>query len=152
MATKRKAKTKTKAKATRKRTKAVRKKPVKKAAARRASAKKAGRTAKSARQRARTAVIRPLPASARPAPPGERLGVVTHYFDHLSVAVVRLESGSLRVGDVIHFQGHTTDFRQTVESLEVDHAPVNEVGPNDDFGLKVAERVREHDAVYKVRP
>ena len=51
----------------------------------------------------------------------------------------------MRVGDVIHILGQTTDFTQRVESLEVDHKPVLEVGPNDDFGLKVSERAREHD-------
>jgi hypothetical protein len=57
----------------------------------------------------------------------------------------------LRVGDVIHICGHTTDFSQKVESLEVNHAPAAEVGPNDDFGLKVVEHAREHDVVFKVR-
>jgi hypothetical protein len=55
----------------------------------------------------------------------------------------------LRVGDVIHIRGHTTDFIQKVESLEVNHAPLTEVGPNEEFGLKVVEHVREHDAVFK---
>jgi putative protease len=65
---------------------------------------------------------------------------------------MQLEPGTaLRVGDVIHIRGHTTDFSQRVESLEVNHAPVTEVGPNDDFGLKVIEHAREHDIVYKVR-
>ena len=77
---------------------------------------------------------------------------MTHYYSHLSVATLRIESGTLRVGDVIHIRGHTTDFSQRVESLEVDHAQVAEVRPHDDFGLKVAEHVREHDVVYKVRP
>jgi len=54
-------------------------------------------------------------------------------------------------GDVIHIRGHTSDFTQKVESLEVNHAPVTEVGPDDDFGLKVVEHAREHDKVYKVR-
>jgi hypothetical protein len=45
---------------------------------------------------------------AQPAPPGERIGVVSHYYSHLSVATLRLESGTLRVGDVIHIRGHTT--------------------------------------------
>jgi len=75
---------------------------------------------------------------------------VTHYYNHLSVAILRLESGALRVGDMIHIRGHTTDFSQRVESLEMDHAPATEVGPNDDFGLKVEEHVREHDVVYKL--
>lgn len=57
----------------------------------------------------------------------------------------------LHVGDAIHIRGHTTDFGQKVKSLEVNHAPVTEVGPNDDFGLKVVEHVREHDIMFKVR-
>jgi len=51
----------------------------------------------------------------------------------------------------IHIRGHTTDFSQKVQSLEVNHTPVTEVGPNDDFGLKVVEHVREHGVVFKVR-
>ena len=78
--------------------------------------------------------------------------MVTHYYGHLSVAVVKLEPGTtLRVGDNIHVKGHTTDFSQPVESLQVAHAPVSEVGPNDDFGLKVKDHVREHDVVYRVK-
>jgi len=84
------------------------------------------------------------------APPGERIGVVTHYFSHLAVAVVKLESARLRVGDTIHIRGHTTDFKQRVDSLQVSHAAVQEVGPGDDFGLKVREHARENDIVYKV--
>ena len=95
------------------------------------------------------------PTSSRPPQPApweQRIGAVTHYYSHLSVASMRLEPGAtLHVGDVIHIRGHTTDFTQKVESLEVDHAPVTEVGPNDDFGLKLIEHAREHDAVFKVR-
>lgn len=98
------------------------------------------------------AAVKPAPrVPAQPAPPGERIGVVTHYFSHLSVATLRLESGRLRVGDTIRFRGHTTDLMQKVESLEVNHAAVTEVGPKDDFGLKVIGHVREHDVVYKVQ-
>ena len=52
---------------------------------------------------------------------------------------------------MIHICGHATDFSQKVESLEVNHAPVTEVGPNAEFGLKVVEHAREHDVVFKVR-
>ena len=96
----------------------------------------------------------PKPESppAEAPPPGERLGVVTHYFGHLSVAVVKLDLGAtLRVGDNIHVKGHTSDFSQRVESLQVGHAPVQEVGADDDFGLKVIEHAREHDIVYRVK-
>jgi len=135
----------------------IRKKAAKKAPPRRAAHTKAKSTAKVA--------VKPTPVSRRPEvvkPPQsrpaqptaaeQRTGVVTHYYSHLSVVAIQLEPGiTLRVGDVIHIRGHTTDFTQKVESLEVDHAPVTEVGPNDDFGLKVVEHAREHDTVYKVR-
>lgn len=153
MATRKKAKAKAKRRkaparkpAARRKTARAGKKPAKKAPARRAPARKAKPAARPA------AKPRPAGPPAQPAPPGERIGVVTHYFSHLSVAVVKLDSGTLRVGDTIHVRGHTSDFRQRVESLEVDHAPVTEVGPRDDFGLKMIEHAREHDVVYKVRP
>ncbi len=94
---------------------------------------------------------KPAPASPpeRPAP-GVRIGIVTHYYGSPMVAIVKLESGTLRVGDRIHFRGHTSDFSQRVESLQVEHAAVNEVGPNDDFGIKVVQHAREHDVVYKL--
>jgi Elongation factor Tu domain 2 len=139
MATKKKAKGKTKSK--RKKTSVSK---AAKAPRRKASPKKA-RRAKAA-SKSKQAL-----SPARPAPQGKRIGVVTHYFGHVSVAIVRLESGTLRVGDMIHIQGHTTDFKQKVESLQVDHLPATEVGPKDDFGLKVAEHVREHDVVFKVK-
>ena len=96
----------------------------------------------------------PKPAAAPPAPklPGERIGVVTHYYGHLAVAVVKLDPGTtLRVGDNIHIKGHTSDFGQRVDSLQIGHASVQEVGPNDDFGMKVADHAREHDVVYRVK-
>ena len=163
MATRKKAKSKTKATrkkprvtkaATRRKTKTARKKPVKKAPVRRASPKKARPTAKAAAAIQPTSVSPVPPAATPPAKPTsreERIGVVTHYSGHLPVATMRLESGTLCVGDVIHIHGHSTDFSQRVESLEVNHAPATEVGPNDDFGLKVVDHAREHDVVYKVR-
>ncbi|MGH8721170.1 MAG: hypothetical protein ACREU4_04265 [Burkholderiales bacterium] len=79
-----------------------------------------------------------------------RIGVVTHFYGAPSVAIVKLETGTLRIGDTIHIQGHTTDFSQRVDSQQVEHAAVNEVGPDDDFGVRVDQHVREHDVVYKV--
>ena len=80
----------------------------------------------------------------------ERVGIVTHYFTHLSVAIVQLDSGMLREGDVIHIKGHTSDFKQRVESMEVEHVHVSEVLAGQSFGLRVKEHAREHDVVYKV--
>ncbi len=167
MPTRKKAKGKTKAKrkksrlskaTTRRKTAAAKKKPAKKALVRRSLPKKATPIANAAAKPrpasspAQPAAATPPSLPAQPASPGERIGVVTHYYSHLSVATLRLESGTLRVGDVIRIRGHTTDFSQKVESIEVNHAPATEVEPNDDFGLKVVGHVREHDVVYKVRP
>ena len=148
--------------AARKKAKAKRRKaPAKRPAARRKTAKVGKKLAKKApvrraplkkaRPAARRAAAKPVQVSlAAMPPPGERIGVVTHYFSHLAVAVVKLEGATLRVGDTIHIRGHTTDFEQRVDSIQVNHADVQEVGPNDDFGLKVREHAREHDVVYKV--
>ena len=139
-------------------TSAIRKKATRKALLERVSAKKATKSPKgsakpgSVRPQPQADAVRPPPRRPQPVPAEQRIGVVTHYYSHLSVATMRLEPGTtLRVGDVIHVLGHTTDFNQSVESLEVDHKPVLEVGPNDDFGLKVAQHAREHDDVFKVR-
>jgi len=151
MATKKKAKTKTKKK--KKATSARKAAGVKKAAPKKAAAKKKtkARAAPKAKPVAARAPAMPKPA-APVAPPGmERIGIVTHYYNHLSVAIVQLETGSLRVGDVIHIKGHTSDFSQPVESLEIDHVHVNEARPGQSFGLRVKEHAREHDVVYKAK-
>ncbi len=157
MATRKKAKARTKrrkvaAKRPALRRKSVKRarKPVRKAPARRVAPKAAKR--KVARPKvARPKALRPQPPAApERAAPGERIGVVTHFYGEPSVAIVKLETGSLRVGDTIHIQGHTTDFSQRGDSLQVEHAPVDEVGPDDDFGVRVDQHVREHDVVYKV--
>ena len=75
---------------------------------------------------------------------------MSHYFSHLFVAALLMESGTLRVGDTIRIKGHTTDFTQRVESLQIEHAPVSEVRAGQEFGMKVIDHAREHDVVYKV--
>jgi hypothetical protein len=136
----------------------ARKPAARKPAARRKQARPAGKPARKTPPRsagpraAKPAPARPAPALAQPSPPGERIGIVTHYFSHLAVAVLKLDPGArLRVGDNIRIQGHTTDFSQRIESLQVKHAPVTEVGPRDDFGLKVLEHARENDIVYRIK-
>jgi hypothetical protein len=146
MATRKKAKAKLKRRKVAAKRPAVRRKSVRKAPARRAAPKAVRRKA------ARPKAIRPRKpvASIVPAAPGERIGIVTHFYGEPSVAIIKLESGSRRVGDTIHIRGHTTDFSQRVDSLQVEHAPVEAVGPDDDFGVRVDQHVRGHDVVYKV--
>lgn len=80
---------------------------------------------------------------------GKRVGMVTHYFDHLSVAVLALTE-SIRTGDTLHFLGHSTDFKQEVTSLQIEHKAVESAKPGEDVALKVTQRVHPNDAVFKV--
>lgn len=80
---------------------------------------------------------------------GTQIGQITHYFDHLNVAALTLTE-TLRVGDTVHILGHSTDFKQKVTSLQIEHQSVEEAQPGDDVGIKVLQKVHAHDKVYKL--
>ncbi len=80
---------------------------------------------------------------------GTQIGTVTHFFDHISVAAITLTE-TLRVGETIHILGHSTDFKQVVTSLQIEHKDVTEANPSDDVALKVTQRVHPHDKVFKL--
>jgi translation elongation factor EF-1alpha len=80
----------------------------------------------------------------------KKIGMVTHYYNHIHVAGVSITDGELRKGDTIHIKGHTSDFQQTVESMQIEHEPVDVAKPGDQIGLSVVEHAREHDTVYQV--
>ena len=82
-------------------------------------------------------------------PQMEVIGAVDGFFAKPSVAIVKL-TAPLRVGDRIYVKGHTTDFQQAVESMQVDHAAVPEAQAGQSVGVKVANRCRQHDVVYKL--
>ena len=81
--------------------------------------------------------------------PEERIGIINDYFAKIGVAGIDLE-GALRAGDTIHIKGHTTDLEQVVESLQIEHEQVAEAKQGDAIGIKVKERCRGGDVVYKV--
>jgi len=80
----------------------------------------------------------------------EMIGLVFQYFQKASVAAVRITSGALKVGDTVHFLGNTTDFKQRIESIQVHGQGISEADTGAEVGIKVAERVRPNDRVYKV--
>jgi putative protease len=80
------------------------------------------------------------------------VGTVTHYFGKAHVAGIELTDGELHIGDTIHIVGHTSDFTQPVDSMQIEHAAVDSAGVGDQIGVKVAEHAREHDKVYRVLP
>ncbi|OFW56880.1 MAG: hypothetical protein A2V52_06765 [Actinobacteria bacterium RBG_19FT_COMBO_54_7] len=79
----------------------------------------------------------------------KRVGRITHYFGKASVAAIELED-ELKAGDMIHIEGHTSDWTQAVDSMQIEHNVVEKAGPGDVIGLKVDGHAREHDVVYKV--
>jgi len=78
------------------------------------------------------------------------VGKVTHYFNKISVAIITISDGELNVGDTIHIKGHTSDFKQMVTSMQVEHQPIEKAKIGDDAGIKVDSHVHEHDEVYIV--
>jgi putative protease len=82
----------------------------------------------------------------------EKIGVITHYFGKINVAAIQLTDGELRVGDTIHIRGHTSDFTQTVDSMQLEHDKVESAKVGEGIGIKVIEHAREHDEVFKVTP
>ena len=75
------------------------------------------------------------------------IGVVTHYFGGLQVAIVKF-SGAAKQGDHIHFKGATTDFEETIRSMQYDHKEVGAAKKGQEVGIKVSEKVREGDEVF----
>jgi len=80
----------------------------------------------------------------------KEIGVIEHFFGHLSVAALKLTDGGLKVGDTIHVKGHTTDFTETIKSMQIDNKDVQEAKPGDDVGIKMEGKCRDHDKVYLV--
>ena len=77
------------------------------------------------------------------------VGQVTSYFAKIGVAGIEC-TGDVRVGDTLRFKGHTTDFTLHVESIQIEREEVEQAGPGDSIGIKVPERCRNGDQVFKV--
>lgn len=98
-------------------------------------------------------VKRPLPKAKKGSPkkkePKQKiLGIITHYFPKVRAAVIKLKT-PLSAGDTIKIKGHTTDFTQTVSSMQIDHVDIAQAKKGQEIGLLVNSRVRQHDKVYK---
>lgn len=81
--------------------------------------------------------------------PEELIGEVSDFFARPVVAGIEL-TGNLKVGDKIHIKGHTTDMEFIVSSMQINNVDVTQAKAGDSVGVKVSERVRRGDAVYKV--
>jgi GTPase len=140
--------------------KIAKKKTAKKKAAKKSAKKKVSAKTKSSPKKQilqKPTMVKPgpqptgVPSVEEPAANEEALGAITHYYSHLAVAVVQMNKGTLKTGDTIHIKGHTTDFTQSVESMEFEHHHIEQASAGQSFGMKVKDHVREHDIVYLVK-
>ncbi|HIJ58495.1 MAG TPA: hypothetical protein HPP41_02375 [Deltaproteobacteria bacterium] len=80
----------------------------------------------------------------------EQVAVIVKFFAKPSVAALEVTNGTINKGDLLRYKGHTTDFAEEISSMEIDNESVDDVKAGDLVGVKVKERVREGDKVYKV--
>ena len=126
---------------------AVRKKTAKKS---KVTGKKIARIKKTSGKSVRKTVRKKTPREVKEALAVLPVGEVTHYFPHVNAAVIKIDQGQIRQGDVLSLRGHTTRFKQTVDSMQIDHKPILIANPGDEIGIRVKSRVRAGDKVYRV--
>jgi hypothetical protein len=145
-----------KKKAAPKKRKTAAKKPIKRKAAKKAIKRKpAKKQAKQAKRAPKKTIKRAKVAKKATKKPGltkqekaDLIGKVTHYFPKVRAAVIKLKV-PLTVGDKIKIKGHTTDFTQNVNSMQIDRVPINSAKKGDEIGVLVTSRVRRNDTVFK---
>ena len=80
----------------------------------------------------------------------KQIGVVTHYYDKIAVAVIKLTS-SLKVGDTVKFSGHDQEFNQQVSSMQLDHENIDKAKKGQGIAVKIDQKVKENDKIYLVK-
>jgi putative protease len=80
----------------------------------------------------------------------EKVGEVVKFFAKPSVAAIKVTGGELKIGDLIRLKGHTTDFQDEIKSIQIDNKPVEKAETGQLVGVKVKDRVRENDTVFKI--
>lgn len=79
----------------------------------------------------------------------KEIGTVTHYFGHINVIIIQLQD-TLKIGDTIRVKGHTSDFTQKVDSMQIEHVSVTEAKSADAVGIKVEQKSHPKDKVFKI--
>ncbi len=96
--------------------------------------------------KAKPKIIKVKPTIVKPSKEKE-VGIIAGYYSHIDVAIVKV-TGEIKRGDKIHIKGHTTDFEQLADSMQIDRKDINKAKKGDDIGLKVIDKVRDNDRVY----
>lgn len=79
-----------------------------------------------------------------------KIGQITHYFGKIQVAAIELTDGGLVVGDTIRIKGHTSDFTQEIDTMQIDRVDVREAKKGQSVGIRVSEHARVGDEVFKI--
>jgi translation initiation factor IF-2 len=80
----------------------------------------------------------------------EKIGFVSNYYSKISVAAIEMTDGTVSLGDTLHFLGHTTNFESKVDSMQIEHKSVKEAKKGESVGVKISEKARTGDKVYKI--
>ena len=80
----------------------------------------------------------------------QEIGYVSKYFGQISVAAIEITAGKLKVGDTIHVKGHTTDLKEEVLSMQIEHEAVESAKKGDSIGIKESDKVRRKDKIFKI--
>lgn len=113
--------------------------------------KKKKKIVKKARKPVKSTAKKPIKRKVKtPESTLQKIGEVTHYFQHVNAAAVKLLKGGLRIGESIYLKGHTTDFKEKVKSIQLDNKPIQEGKKGQEIGLFVKNRVRIGDSVYRI--
>lgn len=79
----------------------------------------------------------------------KEIGLIDHYYGHINVGIIKL-ADSLNVGDTIHILGHSSDFTQTVDSMQIEHKNVTSAEKGDYVGIKLSQKVHPGCKIFKV--
>ena len=94
---------------------------------------------------------KPVRKLKKSSPAEELVGTIIHFFPHVKAGVVKIKKGPISLGDSLHIKGHTTDFIQKINSMQIDRVPIKSAPKGKEIGIQVKSRVRHGDKVYKVK-
>lgn len=110
--------------------------------------KKVKKRAAIAKPKRKKTVAKKTPSSAKRMP--QVIGKITHYFAHVKAGVILLTKGTISIGDTLQIKGRTTDFKQKLNSMQINNVPIKRAKAGEEIGVLVKSRVRHNDIVYKL--
>jgi U32 family peptidase len=79
----------------------------------------------------------------------KKVGKVFAYFEKIGVAAVKITDDYIEIGESIRFRGPNTDFKQEIESMQIDKKEVDYIEAGKSVGIQVSQKVEKGDEIYK---